>query len=84
MLTNALPSLAVAPVRVCLLPSIRINVEERPKPLRLTFDVPCVDPWVNESEAFSEPEFTDRLRVISAIDTAPIFSISSLSITSTG
>ena len=38
--TNTLPSLAVDDARVCLLPSTNTKVEERPKPLKLIFDVP--------------------------------------------
>ena len=82
--TKALPSLAVAPVRVCLLPSTRINVDERPKPLKFTFEVPWVAPCVKESELFSDPELTDKFLVISAIVVAPISSIVSRSIISTG
>ena len=42
--TNTLPSFASAPEIVCLLPSIKIKVELNPRPLRLIFEVPCVEP----------------------------------------
>ena len=77
--TKTLPSLAVEPVTVCLLPSKRTKVEERPKPLKLTLVRPCKAPEVKESALFSDPESTTILAVISAASTAPIPSIVSLS-----
>ena len=76
--------MAVAPVTVCLLPSIKTNVEDKPNPLKLIFDVPCVFPEVNASVLFSEPELMDRFLVMSDVKKAPIPSISSLVIMSTG
>ena len=84
VLTKTLPSLAVAPDTVCLLPSTRTKVEDSPKPLRLMFEVPCVPPCVKESDLFSDPEFTAILFVISAMEVAPRSSISDLSTISTG
>ena len=46
--------------------------------------MPCVAPCVNESGLFSDPEFTARFAVISAIVVAFKLSISSLPIISTG
>ena len=82
--TNTLPSLAVEPVTVCLLPSKRTSVEDSPRPLRLTFVLPCNAPEVKESALFSDPESITILAVISAASTAPIPSIVSLSYSSTG
>ena len=84
MFTKTLPSLAVAPATVCLLPSINTNVDDKPKPLKLIFEVPCVAPDVNESGTFSEPLFEARFLTKSATVFAPKFSIASLSITSIG
>ena len=61
MFTKTLPSLAVAPATVCLLPSINTNVDDSPKPLKLIFEVPCVAPDVNESGTFSEPLFEAKV-----------------------
>ncbi len=66
------------------MPSISTKVDVNPSPLKLTFEVPWVEPWVNESELFSEPELTERFAVISAIVVAPKASIVSLEIISTG
>ena len=77
--TKTLPSFAVVPVTVCLLPSKSTSVDERPKPLKLTLVRPCMDPEVKESALFSDPVLTARLAVISATSTAPIPSIVSLS-----
>ena len=74
----------MAPATVCLLPSINTNVEDRPKPRRFIFEVPCVEPDVNESGTFSEPLFEARFLTKSATVFAPKFSIASLSITSIG
>ena len=82
--TNTLPSLAVWAETVFLLPSINTNVDDRPRPLRLTFDVPCVDPEVNESALFSAPLLAVKFLVISATVVAPRSSIVSLLIISTG
>ena len=79
VLTNTLPSLAVVPVTVCLLPSNKTKVDERPSPLKLILVLPCIEPEVKESALFSEPESTTILAVISAASTAPIPSIVSLS-----
>ena len=79
MFTKTLPSLAVEPVTVCLLPSKRTKVEERPKPLKLTLVRPCKAPEVKESALFSDPESTTMLAVISAASTAPMPSMVSLS-----
>ena len=38
--TKTLPSLAVLAATAFLLPSIKTRVEDRPKPLKLTFEVP--------------------------------------------
>ena len=82
--TKTLPSLAVFAATVFLLPLIKTNVDDRPRPLKLTFEVPCVDPEVKESALFSAPELTVKFLVISATDVAPRSSIVSLLITSTG
>ena len=84
VLTKTLPSLAVAPATVCLLPSNKTNVEDKPKPLKFILDVPCVAPEVNESGTFSDPLFEARFLVRSATVFTPKFSIDSRSITSTG
>ena len=83
MLTKTLPSLAVAPVTVCLLPSIKTNVDDKPIPLKLIFDVPWVLPEVKASVLFSDPELIDRFFIISDAKKAPILSISSRRIIST-
>ena len=84
VLTKTLPSFAVAPVTVCLLPSTKTNVEDKPNPLKLIFEVPCVLPEVNASVLFSDPELMDKFLVISDAKKAPSPSISSLAIMSTG
>ena len=82
--TKALPSLAIDPEKVTLLPSISTKVEVRPNPLKLIFVLPCVAPEVNESALFSEPESIGKFAVISEAVIAPILSIKSLPTISTG
>lgn len=82
--TKTLPSFAVAAATVFLLPSTKTKVEERPSPLKFTFDNPWVLPDWKESGLFSEPLFTEIFLVISAIVVAPRSSIVSRPIIWTG